>query len=90
MKPDMLDHAWVGLIALSCGSAIVASSSGSGLSTGLAGVLIVLLALMKARLILAHYLGLSEAPTWRRGFNLSLTLFCLCLLGLYFLPGIIS
>ncbi len=53
-----------------------------------AGVLILLLALFKARIILSRYLGLSQVPTWRRGFNLSLSLFCLMLLGLYLASGL--
>lgn len=90
MKPDILDRAWIGLMLLSGGSAVIAEALGFGLDRRLAGVLIVVLALMKAWLILVHYMGLSEAPTWRRGFNLSLTSFCLLLLGLYLVPGLVA
>lgn len=88
MKTDILDRAWFGLMVLSGGSAIAAETSGMGLDRLLASVMIVVLALIKTRLILAHYLGLSEAPTWRRGFNLSLTCFCFCLLVLYLVPAV--
>lgn len=88
VKADFLNRAWFGLMVLSGGSAIAAEMAGAGLDRRLASVIVVVLALIKTRLILAHYLGLSGAPTWRRGFNLSLTLFCLLLLGLYLLPGL--
>ena len=48
--------------------------------------IILTLAWLKARVILGRYLGLAAAPFWRRGFNLSLALFCLLLLGLYLVP----
>lgn len=89
MKSDILDRAWFGLMLLSGGSAVVAEALGFGLNRHLAGVLIVVLALLKTRFILAHYMGLSEAPTWRRGFNLSLTSFSLLLLGLYLIPDFV-
>ncbi len=90
MKPDTLDRTWIGLVALSGCSAIIAEVLGIGLDGRLTGAAILILALMKTRLILAHYLGLSAAASWRRGFNLSLALFCLLLLGLYILPAVIS
>lgn len=86
--PDILSRAWLMLMALSGGSAVVAELVGSGLDRRLAGAMIILLALLKARIILSRYLGLSQAPTWRRGFNLSLSLFCLMLLGLYLASGL--
>jgi len=88
MTPNTLSRAWLALIALSSGSAVIAELTGSGIDRRLVGVLIVGLALMKARVILSAYLGLSKAPTWRRGFNLSLALFCLLLLGLYLASGL--
>ena len=86
--PDILSRAWLMLLVLSGGSAVVAELVGSGLDRRLAGAMIILLALLKARIILSRYLGLSQAPTWRRGFNLSLSLFCLMLLGLYLASGL--
>lgn len=88
ISPDILSRAWLMLMVLSGGSAVVAALVGSGLDRRLAGTLIILLALFKARIILSRYLGLSQAPTWRRGFNLSLSLFCLMLLGLYLASGL--
>ncbi|MBV1863050.1 MAG: hypothetical protein KUG74_01320 [Rhodobacteraceae bacterium] len=52
----------------------------------LAGCLILVFAWAKARIILADYLGLAQAPFWRRGFNLVLGLFILVALGLFLIP----
>ncbi|MBC7153389.1 MAG: nitric oxide reductase F protein [Rhodobacteraceae bacterium] len=57
--------------------------------TAFAGALILALAWLKARVILARYLGLAAAPFWRRGFEVALALFCLLLLGLYLAPGLL-
>jgi len=51
-------------------------------------MLILTFAWLKARVILSYYLGLNAAPFWRRGFGISLGIFCLLLLGLYLLPGL--
>lgn len=89
MSLDTLSRAWLLLLALSGGSAVVAELVGTGFDRRLAGALIIMLALMKARIILSRYLGLAQAPTWRRGFSLSLALFCLLLLGLYLAADVI-
>ncbi|WP_157771621.1 hypothetical protein [Thioclava nitratireducens] len=44
------------------------------------------LAWQKARIILGKYLGLVQAPAWRRGFDVALTGVCLLLLVLYLAP----
>lgn len=90
MLSDPLNKAWFALVALSGASAVVAELAIGGLDRRVVGAVILLLALMKARVILSRYLGLAEAPSWRRGFNLVLTLFCLLLLGLYLIPALIS
>jgi hypothetical protein len=90
MLSDPLNKAWFALVALSGASAVVAELAIGGLDRRVVGAVILLLALMKARMILSRYLGLAEAPSWRRGFNLVLTLFCLLLLGLYLIPALIS
>lgn len=86
---DPLSRAWITLITLSGLAATVSFAVDSGLDRRIAGAVILLLALMKARVILSRYLGLSEAPSWRRGFNMTLTLFCLLMLGLYLVPSFI-
>lgn len=90
MLSDPLNKAWFALVALSGASAVVAELAIGGLDRRVVGAVVLLLALMKARVILSRYLGLAEAPSWRRGFNLVLTLFCLLLLGLYLIPALIS
>lgn len=82
-------RAWFWLIGLSAGSAIVSMALGQGVSRQIAGVVIVFLALTKARIILARYLGLAQAPGWLRGFTWVIALFCLLILSLYLLPQII-
>jgi cytochrome c oxidase subunit IV len=78
--PTKLSQAWGVLIALSLGSALVTVLV---LDRRIGGALVVGLALLKARVILSRYLGLDAAPRWRRGFNLTLGLFCAVLLGLF-------
>ncbi|MDT8328592.1 MAG: nitric oxide reductase F protein [Roseovarius sp.] len=86
MPRDPLLRAWVALMALSLGSTLISLWHWPPDLTALAGALILTLGWLKARVILARYLGLVAAPFWRRGFGLCLALFCLLLLGLYLLP----
>ncbi|EPX81477.1 cytochrome C oxidase subunit IV family protein [Litoreibacter arenae] len=88
MKPDTLTRAWIALIVFSALSMVAAGLVNNGFDQRLTGSLVLALALLKARVILSRYLGLADAPSWRRGFNLALTLFCLILLGLYLFPQI--
>ncbi|MDZ7711339.1 MAG: nitric oxide reductase F protein [Roseovarius sp.] len=88
MLNDPLLRAWAALIGLSLGSTLLALGVLPPGLTVLSGVLILALAWLKARVILARYLGLADAPFWRRGFEMSLAGFCLLLLGLYLAPGL--
>lgn len=90
VHPDALTRAWIALVALSGASALVAAMAGAQIDRRLAGAVVLALALVKSRVILSRYLGLWRAPSWRRGFNLSLTLFGLLLLALYLAPGLTS
>jgi len=89
MRPsrDPLLRAWAALMALSlCSTLVAAMVTGGGLggSASLAaGAAILALAWAKARVILARYLGLAQAPSWRQGFEIVLGLFALGLLVLY-------
>ena len=83
---DPLTRAWLALMALSAASAFVATGVSHGLFRTAAGALILLLAFLKARIILSRYLGLWQAPAWRAGFNLAIGLYCLALLSLYLIP----
>ncbi len=75
-----LTRAWGALVGLS----LLAAAFSAGLPTRMAAPAIVLLALLKARLILSVYLDLQSAPAWRQGFAMVLVLFCALVLALYF------
>jgi len=87
MPRDPLLRAWGALIGLSLGSTLLSSGVLPPGLTILSGALILTLAWLKARVILSRYLGLADAPFWRRGFEMSLAGFCLLLLGLYLAAG---
>ena len=82
-------RAWMWLAILSLGSTAITFWQWPTNLAPVAGAAILALAWAKARVILADYLGLSAAPFWRRGFNLSLGVFCLLLLGLYLAPALL-
>lgn len=82
MTRDPLLRAWAWLVALSIGSTIVALTV-TRLQVTVAGVVILTLAWLKARVILARYLGLAGVPAIAFGFGLVLGLFMLACLALY-------
>ncbi|WP_226779067.1 cytochrome C oxidase subunit IV family protein [Oceaniglobus trochenteri] len=86
--PPPLERAWLALILLSGASTVLAELVDSGFDTRITGSIVMLLAFLKARVILSRYLGLAAAPRWRGGFNLCLGLFCIALLGLYLAPAL--
>ena len=88
MLRDRLWRSWIWLLGLSLASTATALSVTAGIAGPLAGVVILFLAYMKSRLILSRYLGLAEAPTWHRGFNLVIAIYMLLLLALYLIPEI--
>ncbi len=88
MTGETLIKAWIALILLSIGSALLSLWQIPQEWKFVAGATILTLAWLKARVILLRYLGLAEAPFWARGFGISLALFCLLLLGLYLVPVI--
>jgi hypothetical protein len=79
-NPDVTTRAWGALIALSLGSALATLA---GLPPKAAGLVILLLGLIKARVILARYLGLAGAPGWLTGFFAVICLWGLLTAGLY-------
>lgn len=83
MRRNPLLRAWTALIGLSLCSTLVSLGDLPPGLTALSGALVLALAWLKARVILARYLGLESAPFWRRGFEISLAVFGLLLLGLY-------
>jgi hypothetical protein len=71
--------AWGWLLALSAASTALAASGLSGAALALP---ILILAGLKAHVILRDYLRLSTAPGWLRGFDLGLALLILTFAGL--------
>lgn len=86
MNGRALITAWLVLTGLSLASTLIASLPPLPGGPVVAGVVVLGLAWLKARVILSQYLGLIAAPAWRRGFGLTLALFCLVLGALYALP----
>ena len=79
-RPNSLTGAWLALLALSLASTLLTlMKTPDALIAG--GIL--LLALIKARVILARYLDLAESPGWLRGFTLVLTGFSAVIFALY-------
>lgn len=71
--------AWALLLALSAASTALAASGLTGATLALP---ILILAGVKAHVILRDYLGLSVAPGWLHGFDLGLALLFLAFAGL--------
>ncbi len=88
MTRNPLTRAWFALLLLSFGSTLIAATLGHGVAPPVAGALILLLAWLKAQVILSRYLALWQAPVWRAGFNWVLGFYCLLLLGLYLIPAV--
>ena len=78
--PDFLTFAWLALLALSFASALLTKLA---LPPQIVGGGILLLALAKARVILARYLDLADSPAWLRGFTIVLTGFSILVFALY-------
>jgi cytochrome c oxidase subunit IV len=71
--------AWGWLLVLSAASTALAASGLTGAALTLP---ILMLAGLKAHVILRDYLGLAVAPGWLRGFDLGLVLLILAFVGL--------
>lgn len=78
--------AWGALLLLSLGSAVLAQGAGWSLWPVPFAVIVMGLAWFKARIILLQYLKLSQAPSWRRGFQIVSAFMCLLLLASYLAP----
>ncbi|MFD3191509.1 nitric oxide reductase F protein [Sedimentitalea sp. HM32M-2] len=86
MTPRALISGWLALLAFSFGSTVISLWTIPAHWQALAGAAILVLAWLKARVILGRYLGLANAPFWARGFGISLAVFCCLLLVLYLIP----
>lgn len=78
--------AWGTLIALSLVSTLLSVLGFGAHWPVVTGTAILVLAWLKARIILSQYLGLAAAPSWRRGFDFALAMLCLLMLALYLIP----
>lgn len=76
---DPLSRAWLALLALSLAGALLTLVP---VPQALIGAGVLILALVKARLILSRYLELGQSPAWMRGIGTVLTGFVLLLLAL--------
>lgn len=82
---DPLIRAWLALVALSAlatGVSLLRPETPPWAATA-AGAVILVLAWLKARVILDRYLGLAGVPGARRGFGAGLGAFALAALVLY-------
>ncbi|NOE24639.1 cytochrome C oxidase subunit IV family protein [Ruegeria sp. HKCCD6157] len=79
-SPNSLTQAWLGLLALSVGSALLTLI---GAPSAIIAGGILLLALIKASVILKHYLDLENSQSWLRGFTMVLTGFSVVVFALY-------
>ncbi len=87
MTSNPLARAWLFLLLLSGASTVLAVLVAQGLSQTAIGAAILLVAWMKARVILSHYLGLRQAPAICAGVSWVLAFYCAALLGLYLVPA---
>lgn len=70
-----LIEAWAALVVLSLGTVLIASSDGAGRTGAVTAGCVLALAGLKARVILARYLGLAGSRFWMRAFELAIGLF---------------
>ena len=83
MENVILNRAFIVLLALSVGTAILTDIRPQAGTIFV--VVVLMLAGLKARIILTEYLGLRAAPEFRRGFTAFLIAFLLAAFGLYML-----
>ena len=86
MGVGILWRGWAWLLALSLLSTLAAWLVETGADAPAMGALILVMAWLKARLILLRYLGLAAAPFWARGFGMVLAAYMVGLLVLYLMP----
>lgn len=78
-----LVEAWGALVVLSLGTVLLATAGASGRSGALIAGGVLALAGLKARVILARYLGLAGSRFWTRAFDLTIGLFLALSFALY-------
>jgi hypothetical protein len=75
--------AWAALVALSIGTVLTASLGASGDRGMLTAAGVLVLAGVKARVILTRYLGLAGSRFWTHTFDLAIGIFLALAFGLY-------
>jgi len=85
MPARELVQAWVALLILSFCTVLIASTGKSALAAGWIAASVLILAGLKARIILARYLGLAGSRFWTRVFDLVVGLFLAIAFGVYLL-----
>jgi hypothetical protein len=73
------------LMLLSFGTVLIASTGRSALGAGWIAGCVLTLAGLKARIILARYLGLARSRFWTRAFDLVIGVFLAVVFGVYLL-----
>ena len=86
MGNKALHIAWVSLIVLSIAATALSFPAINSYWPTASGIAVLILAWLKARIILARYLGLAAAPAWARGFDLALGGLFVIFLALYLVP----
>lgn len=88
-RPGTLGRAWAALALLSALSTLLAQLPADWPRPAgrAAGVAVLLVAGVKARVILSRYLGLRGAPGAQRAFDFALALFIAAAAGLYLAAG---
>jgi len=79
---DLL-QAWIGLVVLSMGTVLLATVGTSGAAAIFVVLGVLVLAGLKARVILAYYLGLAPSRFWMRLFGMVIGLFLALCFALY-------
>lgn len=72
-----LIEAWAALIILSFGTVVLATAGVSGTDVTFVAAAVLMLAALKARVILTRYLALASSRFWTRVFDLAIGFFLL-------------
>lgn len=82
MAQRTLVTAWLWLVALAIGTALLTRVDGTGPGRGIVTAAVLALAGVKARIIVASYLGLRDSRFWMTAFDMALAGLLATALGL--------
>ena len=88
MRIAHLTAAWLALLALSAATALLTVIDAAHLDRRAATIAVLVLAGLKARVILASYLGLSGTRFWTRVFDSAIGLFLILASAIYLIGSI--